>query len=40
MKLNNIVYSFKEFASEMAKLRNEKHFDYLFTIIGEDFGEE
>ena len=40
MKLNNIVYSFTEFASEMAKLRNEKHFDYLVTIIGEDFGEE
>ena len=40
MKLNNIVYSFTEFATEMAKLRNEKHFDYLVTIIGEDFGEE
>ena len=24
----------------MAKLKNEKHFDYLVTIIGEDFGEE
>ena len=40
MKLNNIVYSFTKFATEMAKLRNEKHFDYLVTIIGEDFGEE
>ena len=40
MKLNNIVYSFTEFAEAMAKLRNEKHFDYLVTIIGEDFGEE
>lgn len=40
MKLNNIVYSFSEFASQMAKLRNENHFDYLVTIIGEDFGEE
>ena len=39
MKLNNIEYSFSEFAAEMAKLRNEKHFDYLVTIIGEDFGE-
>ena len=39
MKLNNIEYSFGEFAAEMAKLRNEKHFDYLVTIIGEDFGE-
>ena len=40
MKLNNIVYAFNDFAAEMAKLRNEKHFDYLVTIIGEDFGEE
>lgn len=40
MKLNPIVYSFKEFQPAMAKLRNEKHFDYLVTIIGEDFGEE
>ena len=36
MKLNNIVYSFTEFAEAMAKLRNEKHFDYLVTIIGEE----
>ena len=40
MKLNNIVYSFSEFASAMAKLHDEKHFDYLVNIIGEDFGEE
>lgn len=40
MKLNNIIYSFTEFATEMAKLKNEKHFDYLVTIIGEDFGAE
>ena len=40
MKLNNIEYGFAEFASKMAKLRNAKHFDYLVTIIGEDFGEE
>ena len=38
MKLNPIVFSFDKFASEMAKLKNEKHFDYLVTIIGEDFG--
>ena len=35
MKLNNIELSFDNFASEMAKLKNEKHFDYLVTIIGE-----
>ena len=40
MKLNNIELSFDSFATEMAKLKNEKHFDYLVTIIGEDFGEE
>lgn len=40
MKLNNIIYSFGEFKSNMAELCNKKHFDYLVTIIGEDFGEE
>ena len=40
MKLNNIELTFEDFAREMAKLKNEKHFDYLVTIIGEDFGEE
>ncbi len=40
MKLNNIELNFDNFAGEMAKLKSEKHFDYLVTIIGEDFGEE
>lgn len=40
MKLNNIEFSFDDFGREMAKLKNAKHFDYLVTIIGEDFGEE
>lgn len=40
MKLNNIEFPFSQLAAEMAKLRNEKHFDYLVTIVGEDFGEE
>lgn len=40
MKLNNIELQFDNFATEMTKLKNEKHFDYLVTIIGEDFGEE
>ena len=39
MKLEPIVYSFNDFSAEMGKLRNEKHFDYLVTIIGEDFGQ-
>lgn len=40
MKLDNIVLDYGSFADEMAKLRGEKHFDYLVTIVGEDFGEE
>ena len=40
MKLANKEFGFESFASEMAKLKNEKHFDYLVTIVGEDFGEE
>ena len=40
MKLNNLVFDYDKFASEMANLKNQKHFDYLVTIIGEDFGEE
>jgi len=40
MKLANKEFGFESFATEMAKLKNEKHFDYLVTIVGEDFGEE
>lgn len=40
MKLNNLVLDFDKFASEMANMKAKKHFDYLVTIIGEDFGEE
>ena len=40
MKLENIELQFDGFAEEIAKLKGEKHFDYLVTIIGEDFGEE
>ena len=29
MKLENIELSFDNFASEMSKLKNQKHFDYL-----------
>ncbi len=38
MKLNNIEFQAADFVSEMKKLKNEKHFDYLVTIVGEDFG--
>ena len=40
MKLENKEFGFDSFASEMAKLKNEKHFDYLVTVVGEDFGAE
>jgi NADH-quinone oxidoreductase subunit C/D len=40
MKLENKIFELKNFASEMAKLKCEKHFDFLVTIVGEDFGEE
>ena len=40
MKLNNIVIDFEQFASKMAELKDKQHFDYLVTIVGEDFGEE
>ena len=40
MKLNNLVFDFDKFAVEMANLKEKKHFDYLVTIVGEDFGPE
>ena len=40
MKLENIIFDFDKFASEMVNLKEKKHFDYLVTIVGEDFGEE
>ena len=40
MKLENKEFGFDNFAAEMAKLKNEQHFDFLVTIVGEDFGEE
>lgn len=40
MKLEFKEFSFETFKEEMTKLKDEKHFDYLVTIIGEDFGKE
>ena len=40
MKLENKEFGFERFADEMAKLRKEQHFDYLVTIVGEDFGTD
>ncbi|MBQ6651976.1 MAG: NADH-quinone oxidoreductase subunit D [Prevotella sp.] len=40
MKLEHRIFGFEEFVPEMKKLKEEQHFDYLVTIIGEDFGQE
>ena len=40
MKLDFKLIPIKGFDQEMAKLKNERHFDFLVTIVGEDFGEE
>ena len=40
MKLENLVLDFDSFAQKMRELKEKKHFDYLVTIVGEDFGEE
>lgn len=40
MKLNNLTFDTASLAAEMAKLKDQKHFDFLVTIVGEDFGEE
>ena len=39
MKLDFLSFEFDKFAAEMANLK-KKGFDYLITIVGEDFGEE
>ena len=33
MKLEHKLFELKDFAVQMAKLRNEKHFDFLVTIV-------
>ena len=40
MKLEFLSFDFDKFAAEMASLKEKKGFDYLITIVGEDFGEE
>jgi len=40
MKLDFITFDFDKFALEMQSLKQKKHFDYLVTIVGEDFGPE
>ena len=40
MKLEFLSFDFDKFASEMQNLKDKKGFDYLVTIVGEDFGSE
>ena len=40
MKLEFLSFDFEKFAQEMQNLKDKKGFDYLVTIVGEDFGAE
>ena len=40
MKLEFLSFDFEKFAQEMQDLKDKKGFDYLVTIVGEDFGGE
>ena len=40
MKLEFLSFDFEKFAQEMQNLKDKKGFDYLVTIVGEDFGSE
>ena len=40
MKLEFLTFDFAQFAAEMANLKDKKGFDYLVTIVGEDFGAD
>lgn len=40
MKLDGKVLEFEKFSSQMQSLKDDQGYDYLVTIVGEDFGEE
>ena len=40
MKLEFLSFEFGKFVQEMQNLKEKKGFDYLVTIVGEDFGAE
>ncbi len=40
MKIESKVFDFQSFVREMRELKEKQHFDFLVTVIGEDFGEE
>ena len=39
MKLSFITFDFDKFTAEMQNLKDQKGFDYLVTIVGEDFSK-
>ena len=40
MRVDCNVIEFGSFAEKMSQLKDKQHYDFLVTIIGEDFGEE
>ncbi len=40
MKLDSKQFAFERFSAEMQALKEQQGYDYLVTIVGEDFGEE
>ena len=40
MRLDSNTIEFGSFAGKMRQLKEKDHYDFLVTIIGEDFGEE
>ena len=40
MRLDSNTIEFGSFADKMRQLKEKDHYDFLVTIIGEDFGEE
>ena len=40
MKIDSKIIAFDSLLREMRELKEKQHYDYLVTIVGEDFGEE
>ena len=40
MKLIPLEFEFDKFQQKMQDLKEKEHFDYLVTIVGEDFPKE
>ena len=37
MKLTPLEFNFDQFQQKMQELKEKEHYDYLVTIVGEDF---